>query len=420
MAIDVAFFSTDFTQEPVVDEEKSQIAQRQVLVPHTKRLSFGGTFKTRGAMPATELNKHDYDNHLAWQFQIAPDGHIQTVDVQGNLHDPSWIWQQRWMHRDGAEQFQRARATGQKIISDLDDDFWSLSKTNVAYTTTDPLRNPDFNRDHYWNNLAASDLITVSTEALAKRVEKLGVPTVIVRNAIDLAEWEPNDPSSDEGCVGWVGGVQWRSHDLAQLRCANIGQFLEDHHLRFYHGGDSQHQSAPDVQRQMAAHDAWIESLPNNMQSAFRSVRPQMPDTTVPRAYEQAGIDPYRVQCVVAPLCPIWEYPGLWKPLNVSLIPLERVPFNFSKSWLKSLESCAAGVPYIVSAKVPEQELLIDEGTAGREARNDKPQQWIDHLYDLLDPDVRAEEGKINRSIAERHHIGDRWADWDQAFEVLR
>lgn len=415
----VALFSTDFSQEPVVDEEKSQITGKQVFVPGAKRLSYGGTYKTRLAMPGMELNKHGYDCHLAWRFQVASDGHMQTIDMHGDLHDPEWIVQQRWMHVDGADQFNRARACGQKVVSELDDDFWSLSKSNIAYHTTDPKKNPVFNRDHYWRNLGASDLITVSTEALRKRVERLGVPTVVVRNAIDLGEWEPNDPTSD-GAIGWVGGVQWRSHDLAQLRCANIGQFLEDEGLPIYHGGDSPHPSAEIVKRQIAAHSEWVDSLPVEMQPAFRSGGPRMPDVTVPRFFEQMGVDPNRVKCLTAPLVPIWQYPQLWKPINVSLIPLERVPFNFSKSWLKSLESCAAGVPYIVSAKVPEQELLIDEGTAGRQARNDKPYQWIDHLYELLDPDVRAEEGKINRAVAENHDIKTQWKHWDKAFEIIR
>ena len=139
----------------------------------------------------------------------------------------------------------------------------------------------------------------------------------------------------------------------------------------------------------------------------------------MPKFYEQMGIDPMKVQCAVAPLCHIAVYPNLWKPINISLIPLENVYFNHAKSWLKQLESCAAGIPYIVSAKFPEQRLLIDEGTAGREARNDKPQQWIGHLYDLMDPDLRREEGKINRAVAEAHDIRIKWTDWRDAYSEI-
>ena len=68
---------------------------------------------------------------------------------------------------------------------------------------------------------------------------------------------------------------------------------------------------------------------------------------------------------------------------------------------------------------MPEQRLLIAEGTAGREARNDKPGQWIDHLYDLLDPDIRVKEGKINRAVAEQHDIKDRYREWEAAYRDI-
>lgn len=365
----IGFFTTDWSKIPVSDDS------------NRFNLTFGGTFYHRGALPAMELNKHGYDNHLAWRFQVASDGHIRTMDPEGNWHDPDVLYTQRWMSEHATDQMLRARASGQIVIADLDDDFWSLGKTNSAYYTTDPKNNPTFNRDHYWNMLGACDAITVSTRALQRRVEKLNVPTYIVRNAIDINQWEQNDPSSD-GMIGWIGGIQWRAHDLEILR-PSLPQFLTDHDLPIYHGGDS-------------------------------SV------AGVPKFYTKMGIDPTQTRCVVAPLCQIHEYTRLWAPLNVSLIPLERCGFNESKSWLKALESCAAGIPYIVSDGLYEQKLLIEEGAIGRTAKNEKPAQWRYHLDCLLDPDVRVEEGKINRKIAEQHHIGLRWTDWDDVYKTLR
>src|SRR5665213_1470408 len=377
----IAFFSTDFSAEPIVDELESARQGKQVFVEGQQRMSFGGTFYYRGAMPGIELNQHGYDNHLSWRFQSAPDGHIRTLGMDGEWYDPDVFYQQRWMHKDGPEQMRRARATGQKIIGDLDDDFWKLDKTNIAYHTTDPKNNPEFNRDHYWKVLAECDAITVSTEALRKRVEPLGVPTYVLRNAIDIARWPQNDPGAD-GYISWIGGIQWRAHDLEILKVNGLPRFLEENGLPCYHGGDSQ-----------------VEG--------------------VPKFWTKIGVDPMKVKCGIAPLCHIAEYPQLWAPVNVSLIPLEKVYFNQAKSWLKQLESCAAGVPYIVSAGFPEQQLLVDEGTAGRVARNDKPSQWQDHLYDLLDPDVRRKEGAVNRAVAERHDIRTCWKQWDDAYREI-
>ena len=371
MTVSIGWFSTDFNSTPAPEGSP----------PGTQIVSFGGTYLMRCAMPAMEMAKHGYKSTISWRFRQEPSGEISVMDREGEWSTPDCVVTQRWMHRDGPEQFRRARATGQKIVSELDDDFWSLGKTNIAYHTTDPKNNPDFNRDHYWKSLAASDAITVSTEALRKRVAKLGVPTFILRNAIDVTRWPQLDPGED-GMIGWVGGIQWRSHDLHQLRAIGLPAFLRKHNLPMYHGGDS--------------------DVPG-----------------VPKFYEQVGIDPLTTRCVVSKLVHVAEYPKIWSPLNISLIPLELVAFNQAKSWLKQLESCASGLPYIVSAGFHEQDLLLNEGTAGRRARNGHPSEWQRHLEDLLDPEVRRAEGAINRKIAEQHDISLKWTDWDSAYREI-
>ena len=378
----IGWFSTDFTSNPVEDKGKTLLAGRRVYQPGKSIVSYGGTFYHRGAMPAMEMDKHDeWTSIISWKFRSEPGGEISVMDRYGEWFTPDVFYSQRWMHEDGEQQMLRARATGQRIVADLDDDFWSLGKTNIAYHTTDPKNNPQFNRDHYWRMLSACDAITVSTEALRKRVEKLGVATYVLRNAIDIRQWQQNDPAKD-GMIGWIGGIQWRAHDLHILRAIGLPAFLKHYDLPMYHGGDS------DVEG-------------------------------VPKFYQQIGINPMETKCVVAPLCHVAEYPRLWAPLNISLIPLEKVAFNQSKSWLKQLESCASGLPYIVSAGFHEQDLLISEGTAGRTAKNEKPQQWIDHLTDLLDPMVRRAEGAINRKVAEQHDISLKWVDWDAAYKAI-
>ena len=366
---EVAFFSTDWHAEKPPGQ------------PDKRLMTFGGTFFYRGAMPAAELAKHGWETHLCWRFEVAPDGHIRTMDPEGNWHDPDVFWSQRWMKRDADQMIQRARATGQKCIADLDDAFQALPKTNLARTTTDPKNNPDFNREHYWKMLPACDAVTVSTAPLQREMQRLGVPAYIIRNAIDLQQWQPKDPG-DEGMIGWVGGIQWRAHDIQILRSIGLPRFLAEHNLPVYHGGDSQ--------------------VPG-----------------VPKFWELAGIDPQVTSCAALPLCHIAEYPKLWNPVGVALVPLERVRFNEAKSFLKSLEASAAGVPYIVSAGFPEQDLLIAEGTAGRVARNEQPREWRTHLEALMDPDVRRAEGKINRSVAEGHDIKQRWVDWDMVFRQI-
>ena len=367
-------FSTDWSSDAVPDKEKSAVTGKAEFVPGKQVVSFGGTMYHRLCMPAMELARHGYTSVLSWRLDGSSDGHLRMMDPQGEWHDPDIIVIQRQM---GDETIRKARAAGQVIINDVDDQFWALPKSNLAYDTTDPVANPTFNRNHYRNNIAASSAITVSTDALRRELERLGPPVFVLRNVVDLERWRVLDPGIGN-VVGWIGGIQWRAADLPTLKPI-LSDFLLDYGWRFYHGGDSQ--------------------VPG-----------------VPKAWDQAGVDPSVVDVTAAPLVHIAEYPKLWDPISVAVVPLERCRFNESKSFLKSLEACAAGLPYIVSDGLPEQRILIDEGSAGRLAKNEKPMTWRRHLTDLLDPEVRRAEGKQNRTVAEKHDIHDRWTDWDAVY----
>ena len=366
--------------EFVPDEEKSRLTGKQEVFPDKKIATFGGTFFYRGAMPLMELDKHDgYDVFLSWTFRPAADGHLECMDTTGEYHSPDVIWVQRFMHREAVNLFSHARAAGQIILNDLDDNFWNLPKSNVAYETTSPERNPDFNRDHYRKALAASSAITVSTPSLAKEVERLGPPVFLCRNMIDIERWQPHDPGMAEA-VGWIGGLQWRANDMGILR-QFLPDFLEDVGVGFYHGGDSQ---VPGVKK----------------------------------VWDVIGINPQRTKVAATPLCHIGQYPGLFTPLAISLIPLEDQKFNHAKSALKALESSAAGVPYIAS-DLPEQRWFTEDGGMGRLAKNWKPQTWLDHLDELLDPEVRREEGVANRKHAEAFDIRDKWTQWADVLKEI-
>jgi glycosyltransferase involved in cell wall biosynthesis len=332
-------------------------------------------------MPLMEVTKHDgYEGFLSWTFRPAADGHLECMDPQGEYHSPDIVWIQRMMAREAADLFEKARSTGQIIINDLDDQFWALPKSNIAFETTSPSLNPEFNRDHYRKAIAASSAITVSTPALAEEVARLGPPVFLCRNMIDLERWHVHDPGSD-GAVGWVGGLQWRAMDLQQLRVNRLPEWLAETGAGFYHGGDSQ---VPGVKK----------------------------------VWDVIGIDPNVTKVIAAPLVPIDQYPSLFEPLNLSLIPLEDCRFNWAKSALKALESSAVGIPYVAS-DLPEQRWFTEHGGKGRLAKNNKPWQWRQHWDELLDPDVRREEGAANRKHAEQFDIKDNWTQWSAVFDQV-
>lgn len=374
----IAWFSTDWQQEPVMDEIASKIAGRPRIVPGQKKLSYGGTYMQRMALPAMELQNHGYESVLAWQYRTNPDGTISFLDVFGNWHDDcqTSIWQ-RWMGENGVDVALRAIANGHTLIQDCDDNFAALPASNIARKTTDPLANPTFNRDHYRNMMGASSAIITSTETIRADLSRLGKPTFIARNCIDIERWSMHDAGVEPLMPGWVGGVSWRANDLKCLRPI-LPQFLEDYDLPFWHGGDSQ-------------------------------------DPTVQKAWDQIGINTDITSVYTTPLCHIAEYPKLWDPMNLALVPLERCAFNKGKSWLKGLEASACGIPFIYSSHMPEYDLL----GAGVKADNARPKTWRAALDDMLDPDYRREEGVRNRAIAEQHDIREGWRQWHDIFNEL-
>ena len=336
--------------------------------------TFGGTGHYRLMMPAVELNKHGWDCVRSPALRAAPDGHLQVMGVDGVWHDDcDVVVFQRWMASDGAELARRAQACGQKVVNDVDDNFWALPKSNMAYHTTDPRKNPNFNREFYWKMLEASDALWCSTQAIADTLEALDVPVTILRNAIDLYRWKTHDPGVN-GMVGWIGGVPWRDKDLPLLN-GTLGPFLKKYGLPFYHGGD-------------------------------------FDDPSYPKAWEQLGLNPHSVRICTNPIVPIDRYPELWDPVNLMIIPLADTLFNRSKSWLKGLEAAACGIPFIAS-RLPEYELL------GIGLLADNRREWREHLDFLLDPWVRRAEGAINRARAEQLDIRKQWVNWDAALKEL-
>jgi glycosyltransferase involved in cell wall biosynthesis len=360
----VGWFSTDFQFEAAPAPGQ----------PGRKKVTYGGTYHYRMAVPAGGLETYGsgWECVLSPAVRPAPDGHLMVMGTDQRWHDDcDVVVFQRWMHEAGADMARRARAAGQVIVQDVDDQFWALPTTNIARKTTDPSSRKDFNRDHYRRMIAASSAVICSTASIAGSLSRLGPPVSVCRNAIDIDRWHVRDPGQD-GMVGWVGGIAWRGNDLPLLKGV-LGPFLDRYGLPFYHGG----------------HD---------------------PNPQVGKAWDQLGLDPARVAHM--PIVDIGRYPELWAPINLAVIPLEDSTFNRGKSWLKGLEAAACGLPFIAS-KLPEYERL----GCGRLAKTGS--QWTAHLEALVDPEVRRVEGAANRRRAEELSIARQWQQWDTVLRDL-
>ena len=273
------------------------------------------------------------------------------------------------------DQVRQAREMGQKIVVDIDDFMEGLEETNLAYKTTHPDTNPKNNREHYVNIIKQADALTVSTPFLKDFYEKEypGKPVYLVRNGIDIERWGiRKDYKRYLPAFGWVGATPWRSGDLETLS-PFFGKFIKDKHLSFHHGG------------------------------AVKNA---------PTAAEQIGID--KKNYSQEGMKTILNVPELYRKIDIGIVPLRDVPFNHAKSYLKGLEYAASGIPFIAQA-LPEYQLLADAGV-GRVASNEE--EWLEHMKELINPDVRKKERENSFNIvSEQFSMTQRGLEWD---EVLR
>lgn len=101
---------------------------------------------------------------------------------------------------------------------------------------------------------------------------------------------------------------------------------------------------------------------------------------------------------------------------DVTLAPLERTPFNRSKSALRVVESLALGVPAIAS-DVPAYAGWLEDGVTGFYARSTA--QWVTAMRKLQDPDLRAEMGAAGRRAAAAWTIEGNVHKWINAYRSL-
>lgn len=325
------------------------------------QMSLGWSDYWRLALPAVELHRNGWDVVLGRNVGPGEDGRLSVQDPNGEWWgDRDVLVFSRWMSRHAPALIRRAREAGQVLVNDLDDFFWALPEDHPAVIATDPERQPDYNRDNYAATFRESSLITTSTPWLAERVSAELAPEVpvrVVRNYVDLRAWPRRDPGR---FVGWVGATAGRRSDLEVLR--GVVPWLAERGIPFYHGG----------------------AIPGE---------PRIADVL---SYSMVTVRQHQ---------PPQNYPRLWDPMRIALIPLGPEPFSQAKSWCKALEACARGIPFVASDH-PEYRAL---GT-GRLAST--PEEWVAHLEDLRDPAAYAADAAANRKVAERFSIARSWETW--------
>jgi len=253
--------------------------------------------------------------------------YLVVEEADGTVVIPDVIWMQRLMHRTLDESIKIARAEGQIIVNDIDDWYWGLDPRNAAFAASHPKHNERENTKYYKQVVRASDLITVSTPYLAKRVSEFyNGPIELIPNYIDVARFIRRPLNEGTPELGWAGSTDHRSGDLELLR-GIVGPLAQAGVVRLVHGG----------------HVAPSPSFASKVGVPEDSVR------TIPRSNTD-------------------YYPTLLD-FDIGMVPLRDVPFNHAKSDIK----------HQVRNDVDMMELVKEEDFQQQGNGNDRPLHNKEH-----------------------------------------
>lgn len=298
-------------------------------------------------------------DHVIGTLVFHKEAGIFGVTASNGQHhlDCDVVYMQRWMLSDIPDNIRRAQSAGQIIVNDLDDWYWGLHERHFAKNYIDPRYSKDENTNFYRDVLRLSDLVVVSTPFLADAAKnRLGVANVVMlENCVDFDAYG-KQRKHIEGIttIGWHGSTGHRSGDLDILR--NVCPNLDPERFAFHHTGHT------------------------GQSPAF---------------WDEIGVEKNRV--TLYPLVSPLKIP-LMLPFDIGIAPLNDLPFNHAKSWIKPLEYIAAGIPFVAS-KGREYKRLRDRYGVGRLAN--KMIDWRKHFNALSNPEVRQSEALANREAVQ-------------------
>ena len=350
----------------------------------------GGCTNIRMIVPGTAMTKVGLDvfvGEMGWKdnegFVAVHTSERVFSQDRGPIKNPknyigdlSVVILKLWMWHEYKEYLERARSMGQTIIIDIDDWFDGLPTTNIAFETTHPKKDSLWNRNHMISSYRHVDGLICSTKFLHDYYKNSNHNVFQIDNSLNPEDFiRRSDVAKDKPVIGWAGMMLWRKHDIEKLNW--LGDFLEKHDLRFYQAG----------------------------------VNPERPYEFA----EVSNINKYRFSGVSG--CSAKNYGNILLPIDIGIVPLEKVSFNEAKSGLKGMEYAFTGIPF-VATDTEEYKRLVADG-AGNTAR--KMRDWTRNLERLLDPEQRKiDADRGYQTVMEKYNINIVVNKWIDTIEYIR
>lgn len=338
----------------------------------------GGCGRYRMYYPAEVTRKLGVEVDVQHSVEVEASKHPVTgfTTVHEIKYDADVVIIQRPLDHVFTSFLKQAKRQGIATIVELDDDFESVHRKNMAYPAMfgNPLSSARWVREA----CKVADLVTVSTETLGHYASH-GRYSVL-RNCIpDSAfEGEKKTMNTANPVVGWTGTVQTHPYDLQETK-GSVGKLLDGSGLRFHTVGDG-----GDVQRFL----------------------------------ELSSTTPFTVSGWVD----VDAYYDAMKEIDLGIVPLEISAFNQAKSALKGMEMAALGIPFVAT---PTREYKRLEAYGVGKLAN-TPGDWSKHLKRWIDrPNEMERDAKRYQEIVHEQFRYEtnahQWVSaWERAIEVRK
>ena len=311
-------------------------------------------------------------------------------NMQANLRQANVVV----FHRPETEEFYNLakllKADGKKIVVDNDDTFKLDDYYKLAEVTCDGIGIKLKDRAEAMDKmLGIADLVTTSTEFLAREYKKINKNTIVIPNCIDTKDWDkPLRSTNKKVRVGMVGSVSYE-YDYLHIKDV-IRQLGERKDVEFvlFGLGDKKH----------------------------RKDNPKTSKIWKDEYKFWDSIDKEQVQW-----CPIYDYQETLNEtrLDMMLIPRKDNYFNRCKSNVKFLEAAMLEIPVIAQSfdNGPYEE--IEYGKTGMLIYDNS--DWLKTIDTLIkDKKLRRQIGKNAKQYAlNSYNIKNLSHLWEDAYRKL-
>ena len=290
-----------------------------------------------------------------------------------------------WHHRVGM----KLREMGKKIVFDNDDTmqldnfhpFWNLDEKGFE-------ENKDKVNNVINNFVLNADLVTCSTEYLAKEYREINKNTFVLPNCVDSDDWDtPLRNKGDKVRIGLVGSVAYH-HDFDRIQDVLRKLDADDRIQLVVLGLVKKTSNNPKIAKVYKKEFAFWETLKNLEWTPWVKTVDYFDTLNELR-------------------------------LDIMLIPRRENHFNKAKSNVKFLEAGMLEIPVIAqSFKNAPYEDDID-GFNGLLVKDDK--DWLTAIYSLVNnKEKRRNMGRLAREYTLKNYdINNHYKEWGEVYKTL-